>query len=138
MEPPDPQRRMKESNWKPSLADHSDEIVATDFFIVDAWSWLAKKTSCSLFAIHVATSRIHPGGMSQHPDGAFMRQVPRNDARAGVCWLKQVGAEYMVHDRDTKLCESWKHIPREIGVETVAIPADSPNMTAYAGRRVRS
>ena len=138
VEPPDPQRRMHDSIWKPFLADHADEIVATDFFTADVWGWLGKKTVYVLFYIHLATRRVHLVGLTEHPDEAYMQQIGRNETMQDVGWLKQVGAKYMIHDRDTKYCASWKQILKQGGVETLAIPANSPNLNAYAERWVRS
>jgi len=138
MVPPDPQRRMKESNWKPFIAGHDHEIVATDFFTADVWGWLGKRTVYVLFFIHLQTRRVHIAGITENPDEAFMKQTARNDTMADVGWLKEVGAKYLIHDRDTKYCESWKTIVTDSNVETLALPANSPDLNAYAERWVRS
>ena len=138
IKPPDPQRRMQESTWKPFLADHASEIVATDFFTADVWGWLGRQTVYVLFAIHLATRRVHLVGVTENPDEAFMKQTARNDTMGDVGWLKQVGAKYLIHDRDTKFTGSWKELMKGSGVETLALPANSPDLNAYAERWVRS
>ena len=55
-----------------------------------------------------------------------------------VGWLGQVGAKYLIHDRDTKFTGSWKELMKGSGVETLALPANSPGINAYAERWVRS
>jgi len=114
------------------------EIVATDFFTADVWGRLGKRTVYVLFAIHLATRRVHLVGVTEKPDEAFMKQTARNDTMGGVGWLKDVGAKYLVHDRDTKFTASWKELLKGSGVETLALPANSPDLNAYAERWVRS
>ena len=53
-------------------------------------------------------------------------------------WLTQIGARYLIHDRDAKFCAAWQHALATGGVETVAIPPHSPNLNAFAERWVRT
>jgi hypothetical protein len=41
--------RDRDRRWKPFLAEHAEEICATDFFTWDVWTWFGKRhsTSCS-------------------------------------------------------------------------------------------
>ncbi len=47
--------RGTDSTWKSFLAEHIDTVVATDFFTVDVWSWLGKRSYDVLFAIYQGT-----------------------------------------------------------------------------------
>ena len=57
---------------------------------------------------------------------------------ADTGWLKQVGATYVIHDRGRNFCAAWKEALHTSGIETVAIPARSPNLNAFAERWVRT
>ena len=133
-----PGRVVYQSYYGHLQAGHASEIVATDFFTADVWGWLGKRTVYVLFFIHLATRRVHLVGVTEKPDEAFMKQTARNATMESVGWLKEVGAKYLVHDRDTKFTGSWKEILKGSGVETLALPANSPDLNAYAERWVRS
>ncbi len=130
--------RGTDSTWKRFVTDHMDALVATDFFSVDVVGWLGKKTYDVLFAIHLGTRRVEILGVTEHSDEAYMVQVARNATAVDTGWMKQVGAKYLIHDRDTKFCASWRHVLREAGVEPTAIPPNSPNLNAFAERWVRT
>ena len=65
-----------------------------------------------------------------------MEQMARNatDERTGC--LREL--RYVLHDRDTKFCASFRSILRAAGVEPVKLPARSPDLNAFAERWVRS
>lgn len=65
-----------------------------------------------------------------------MQQVGRNltDAEAGA--LK--GQPYVLHDRDTKCCDSFRSMLRAEGVTPLRLPARSPNLNSFAETWVRS
>ena len=65
-----------------------------------------------------------------------MSQVARNltDCEAG--FLNQ--ARYLIHDRDPLFKRAFRETLKFSGVETVKLPARSPNLNAYAKRFVRS
>jgi putative transposase len=44
----------------------------------------------------------------------------------------------MLHDRDTKFCASFRSALASGGVKTIPLPAQSPNLNAFAERWVRS
>ena len=45
---------------------------------------------------------------------------------------------YLLHDRDTKFCMSFRQLIEAGRVKTMPLPARSPNLNAYAERWVRS
>ena len=49
--------RGTDSTWMSFLAEHLDTVVATDFFTVDVWGWLGKRSYDVLFAIHLGSRR---------------------------------------------------------------------------------
>jgi len=48
------------------------------------------------------------------------------------------GCRYLLHDRDTKFCESFRELIESGGVKPIRLPARSPNLNSYAERWVRS
>jgi hypothetical protein len=49
-----------------------------------------------------------------------------------------LGCRYLLHDRDNKLTQSFGAILASGQVEPMVLPAQSPNLNAYAERWVRS
>ena len=45
---------------------------------------------------------------------------------------------YVLHDRDTKFCASFRETLRSGGVQPLMLPPQSPNLNAFAERWVRS
>jgi integrase-like protein len=48
------------------------------------------------------------------------------------------GCRYLLHDRDTKFCESFRELIESGSVKPIRLPARSPNLNSYAERWVRS
>jgi putative transposase len=105
---PEPARRTAPT-WKTFISEKMGKLAATDFFTAEVMSWLGPTTYYVLFAIHLATRKVHIVGISENPNEAFMVQTARNDTMTEVGWLKQVGAEYLIHDGDTTFSEQWKN-----------------------------
>ena len=53
-------------------------------------------------------------------------------------WAFLEGCRYLIHDRDTKFTDSFRAIVKSSQVEPLKLPAQSPNLNAYAERWVRS
>ena len=45
---------------------------------------------------------------------------------------------FLLHDRDSKYCSSFRQVIHAGGVKTLALPPRSPNLNAHAERWVRS
>jgi len=129
--------RFRTGMWRPFITEHDHEIVATDFFTADVWSWLGKQTIYVLFAVHLGSRRAHIMGVTDHPNAAFMDQVARESTWDGS-WMRQVGAKRIIYDKDTKYCASWGRIMEEGGIVRVPLPENSPNLNAFAERWVRT
>jgi transposase InsO family protein len=65
-----------------------------------------------------------------------MEQMARNavDPEAGYLRTQR----YVLHDRDTKFCATFRSILESEGVKCLPLPARSPNLNALAERWVRS
>ncbi len=129
--------RSTDPTWQPFIAEHMDELVATDFFTAEVQTERGPEAYDVLFGVHLDTRHVHIFGVTQHSDEAYMVQTARN-ATMEDGWLKRVGCRYLIHDGDGKFCDAWKGILTDAGVETVKIPARSPNCNAFAERWVRT
>jgi transposase InsO family protein len=65
-----------------------------------------------------------------------MDQIARNltDAVDGLL----VGKRYLIHDRDPLFTDGFLRTLNDAGIESVKLPARSPNLNAHAERFVRS
>lgn len=65
-----------------------------------------------------------------------MSQIARNLTDCDTGFLME--ARHLIHDRDPLFTTSFRSILKSSSVETVKLPARSPNLNAYAERFVRS
>jgi transposase InsO family protein len=128
--------RKKGMSWKTFLKAHWGAIAATDFFSVEVITQSGLVRYFVLFVIDLKTRRIEIAGILSQPDGAWMSQIARNLADCEDGFLN--GSRYLIHDRDPLFTRSFRETLRSSGVDTVKLPARSPNLNAYAERFVRS
>ena len=76
------------------------------------------------------------GGIVHEPTGAWMMQVVRNRLDSEEGFL--TGKSKLIMDRDPVFTADVRALLRSGGVETVRLPARSPNLNAYAERFVLS
>ena len=84
---------------------------------------------------------------SDQPDSPF-ENTPNPDYVAGLAnpeqlrlWLNEdflLGKRYLIHDRDPLFTEAVRGLLRDSGVKPLRLPANSPNLNAYAERFVLS
>ena len=72
----------------------------------------------------------------RHPDGEWMEQIARSATQETWGYLNR--CRYVLHDRDTKFCESFRSVLAAAGVKPIMLPPKSPNLNACAERWVRS
>lgn len=65
-----------------------------------------------------------------------MQQIARNLTDVDTGLLKRT--RYLIHDRDPFFTEAFTMLLCSAGIQTVKLPARSPNLNAYAERFVRS
>jgi len=102
-------------SWATFLKLHWGAIAASDFFTVEV---------------------LTHAGLAPEPDGRWMKQMARNLTDAGDGFLNET--RYLIHDRDPLFTEEFRQVLRSGGVKTVKLPAQSPDLNAYAERLVRS
>ena len=125
---PAPQRP---TSWRGFLKAHWSQMVATDFFTVEAWTGRGLSTLYVLFFLDLKTRRIHIAGMTRHPDDRFMVEAVQASQR----FLQ--GKRFLICDRDTKFSQRFR-AALPAGLHVVRTPFQAPNANAYAERFVRS
>jgi putative transposase len=74
--------------------------------------------------------------MTPYPDHKWMEQQARNATMEEWGFLR--GCRYLLHDRDTKFCASFRELIESGSVETIRLPVRNPNLNSFAERWVRS
>jgi len=131
---PTPERQ-RNTTWSAFIRRHKDVLWATDFFTAEIWTRWGLTTYYVLFFIHVQSRKIVLGGISEHPNEQWMKQVARNvTGHEG----ELTGARYLIHDRDPKYTQSFDGILKYTAIEPLRLPPHSPNLNAFAERFVKS
>ena len=129
-------KRSQVTTWKEFLATHMNVLAGCDFFTVEILSWRGLVTYYVLFFLHLESRRVTVAGITRHPDEAWMEQIGRSATQQDWGFLHS--CRYVLHDRDTKFCASFRSALASGGVKTIPLPAKSPNLNAFAQRWVRS
>jgi hypothetical protein len=133
--PPAP-RRKQTTSWRDFIRSHMAVMVGTDFFTMEVLTLRGLKTYYVLFFIHLESRRMYLAGVARHPDQEWMEQMARNVTMEETGFLAD--KTYLLHDRDGKYCLTFRQLIEAEKVKTLALPAKSPNLNAYAERWVRS
>ncbi len=128
--------RKKRMSWETFLRAHWGAIAATDFFSVEVITRFGLVRYFVRFVINLKTRRVEIAGILPRPNGEWMKQIARNLTDCDEGFLNEV--RYLIHDRDPLFTQSFRGILNSSGIETVKLPARSPNLNAYAERFVRS
>jgi len=122
--------RQKRTTWKEFLRTHWDVLAAADFFSVEVWTALGLVRYHVFFVMRLATREVHIAGIIPEPHGLWMKQMARNltDGLDGF----MSGCRYLLHDRASVFGEDFRMILQAVGIESVRLPARSPNLNAFA------
>ena len=129
-------KRQQTVSWKDFIRSHRDVLVGMDFFTTEVLTLKGLLTYYVLFFIHLETRRVSLAGFTPYPDQDWMEQQARNMTMEE--WGSLRGYRYLLHDRDTKFCESFRELIESGSVKPLRLPARSPNLNSYAERWVRS
>ena len=132
---PAPERR-KRIPWATFLKAHWGAVAATDFFTAEVLTASGLIRYFVLFVIDLKTGRVEIAGISHQLYDEWMTQMARNLTDAIDGFLRDT--RFLIHDRDPLFSASFRATLRGVDVETVKLPARSPNLNAYAERFVRS
>jgi len=133
---PPAQERKRTTTWADFIRAHLSVLAGTDFFSVEVLTLRGLVTYYVLFFIHLESRRVEIAGITPHPNEAWMMQMARNVTMDEWGFLE--GCRYLIHDRDTKFTDSFRAIVKSGHVKPLRLPAQSPNLNAYAERWVRS
>lgn len=130
--------RGKAMPWSTFLKAHWGAIAAADFFAVEVLTLRGLVRHLVFFVIDLKTRRVHIAGIA--PDhrahGEWMAQLARNllDSEDGFlrCFRR------LIVDRDPLYTRQFKRLLSDANVGLVRLPANSPNLNAYAERFIRS
>jgi putative transposase len=86
--------------------------------------------------MELAMRRGEIAGITPHPTEAFMQQCTRQLTDPFDGFL--LGTRYLLHDRDTNFTRVFDALLKDSGVDSIVLPARSPNLNAYCERFVRS
>jgi len=132
---PAPERERK-TTWKEFLSQHREVIVAADFFTIEAWTRKGLTRFLVLFLIDLSSRRVEIAGVTREANGLGMSLVARNLSDAAEGSL--IGKRYLIHDRDPLFTAEFLNTIQASGIESVKVPARSPNLNAHAERFVRT
>lgn len=133
--PPVPSRT-QDTTWATFIKKHQNVLAACDFFTTEVITPAGLITYYVLFFIHIGSREVHIAGITPNPNEAWMKQVARNVTMADWGFLS--GYRYLIHDRDSKFCESFRGIIKSGGVKPLKLPPQIPNLNAFSERLILS
>ncbi len=128
--------RKRTTTWADFIRTHMAVLAGTDFFSVEVLTLRGLVTYYVLFFIHLESRKVEIAGVTQHPNERWMKQIARNVTMDEWGFLDN--CRYLIHDRDTKYCQSFRNIIESGDVKTLPLPARSPNLNAFSERWVKS
>jgi putative transposase len=128
--------RQRQTTWTTFLKAHWDVLAAIDFTTIEVWTKGGLVTYYLLFVMELKTRRVHFAGCTPNPNECWMKQIARNLTDAEDGFLN--GKRYLLMDRDTKFCESFRGILNDEDVQPLRLPPRSPNLNANLERYFRS
>ena len=87
-------------------------------------TWRGLVTYYVLFFLHLETRRVTIAGITDQPEEGWMQQMARNATLEGEGWLSLRNIRYLLHDRDTKFCASFRETLAAGGVKEPALPSE--------------
>jgi transposase InsO family protein len=133
--PPAPERK-RTTTWAEFIRTHMSVLAGTDFFSVEVLTLRGLVTYYVLFFIHLESRKVEIAGVTPQPNEAWMKQIARNVTMDE--WGFLGNCRYLIHDRDTKYCQSFRDIIESGDVKPLRLPARSPNLNAFSERWVKS
>jgi putative transposase len=116
--------------WAQFIRSQAKGILATDFACVDT---ATLRRFHVLFFIEVGTRRVHLGGVTTNPTGAWTAQAARNFAMNLDCQFR-----FVIHDGAGQYTRSFDAVFEADGITAITTPPRAPMANSYAERWVRT
>jgi hypothetical protein len=110
---PAPDRPM---SWRTFVRSHAHLIAAADFFTTEVWTARGLVRHFTLFAIDIATRRVHIAGTTTNPTSAWMEQVARDLTDCDDGFL--TGKRFLIIDREGIFSPRFKAVSRSCSRRT--------------------
>jgi transposase InsO family protein len=131
---PSPDRGRK-TRWSEFLKSHWESLAAIDFFTTEIYTWAGLTRYYVLVCIDYSTRKVKVVGISQHPDGKWMKQMARNLTDSFDGFLKD--KKYIIHDRDTLFTKEFRGILRQSGIKPIRTLPMAPHLNCMIERFIR-
>ena len=128
--------RDQDTTWATFIKKHQNVIAACDFFTAEVITPVGLITYYVLFFIHLGSRKVYIAGVTPNPNESWMKQIARNVTMEGWGFLSC--CRYLIHDRDSKFCNSFCRMIKSGGVEPLKLPPQSPNLNAFSERWILS
>jgi putative transposase len=126
-----PAPRRSGPSWRQFLRQQAATMLACDFFTVET---ISLRRFYVLFFIELESRRVHLGGCTTNPTGAWVTQQARNLSFTGI--FERI--RFLIHDRDSKFSGTFDEVFRSEGIDVIHTPIRAPQANAYAERFVRT
>jgi len=124
--------RKRQTTWKTFIKSHWDVLAAIDFTTIEIWTKGGLVTYYLLFVMELATRRVHMAACTPTLGDDFMKQVARNLTDSFDGFLKD--KKYLLIDRDSNFSYAFRKVLKDSGVESVRLPARSPDLNSHIER----
>jgi hypothetical protein len=118
-------------SWREFIRGQAQSMIACDFFTVDT---IALRRIYVLFFIELSTRRVHLGGLTEHPDGAWTAQQARNFVFSRPEQDRPL--EFLIRDNDGKFTSAFDMVFNTEGIRVVRTPVRAPRANATCERFV--
>jgi hypothetical protein len=108
-------KRSQITSWKDFLAAHMTVLAGCDFFTVEVLSWRGLVTCYVLFFLNLESRLVTIAGITRHPDQEWMERIGHSATQESWGYLHP--CRYVLHDRDTKFCGSFRSALASGGVK---------------------
>jgi putative transposase len=117
-------------SWAEFIRSQANAVIATDFLCVDT---VALRRLHVLFFLEVGSRRVHLGGITANPTGAWTTQAARNLLMGLESQLR-----FVVHDGAGQYSASFDTVFTGAGITSITTPPRAPMANAFAERWVRT